>query len=524
MYLAVRHFRDLLEGRKFHIQTDHKPLIFAFKQRPEKSSPRQINYLSFISQFTTDIRYIKGEENNTADLLSRIETINSTDLYAELAEAQESDEELQQLLTGNPKHSMQLTMFTFPQVSKPIYCDVAYNRIRPFVTKGLRKSFFNATHGLSHPGRRASARLMAERFIWPNIRQDSVRFAKTCEPCQRTKVHRHTKTELKQYPTPDERFAFINIDVVGPFPPSEDQRYLLTIIDRYTRWPEAIPMPDMTAVSCAKALVSGWIARFGSPVQITSDQGRQFTSAIFTELCKLIGTNHTMTTAYHPQSNGIVERFHRTVKAAINCNDSTNWVRQLPLILLGLRATIKEDLGVSPAELVLGTSLRLPADLLAPSIGQCQQSEFAKEFRLTMQRMSPKQTSWHVHQHPFIHKDLKITPHVFVRNDSVKASIVPPYEGPFKVIERHAKFFILDMRGRNVKVSLDRLKPAYIENYENETNAQHLQQQSSSSTTVHQQMELPTSPTKAAQQPPQNIRVQAPRTRSGRRINIPSRY
>lgn len=120
----------------------------------------------------------------------------------------------------------------------------------------------------------------------------------------------------------------------------------------------------MTAPTVSKALLNGWISRFGVPLTITSDLGRQFESALFRQLLKLLGVRHLRTTPYHPQTNGVVERWHRTLKAAILCHDANQWTSYLPLILLGLRSTYKSDLGASPADLVYGESLRLPAEFL----------------------------------------------------------------------------------------------------------------------------------------------------------------
>lgn len=464
MYMAVKHFRDLIEGRVFHILTDHKPLVFAFKQRPEKASPRQINYLTYISQFTTDIRYIKGEENTTADMLSRvISVITNDDIYLKLSQEQQTDDELQNILAGNSSHSITLMPLTLPYCDRQIYCDTSHNRVRPFITKKLRATFLQSTHNLSHPGRTSTTRMMTERFIWPGIRKDCTNFAKNCISCQKSKVHRHTRSEFQSYLPTQERFTDINIDIIGPFPTSEGQKYLLTIIDRFTRWPEAIPMPDMTAISSAKALTSGWISRFGTPANLTSDQGGQFISQVFNELCKTFGIRHSMTSSYHPQSNGIIERFHRTLKSAICSGDSINWIQRLPIILLGLRSTIKEDIGATPAELVYGSTLRLPADFFTPSHKQHTQSEFVKQLRDTMSKLKPTQTSWHTQQKLFINKDLNSSTHAFVRNDSIKTSLTPPYNGPFRIITRHDKYYTLEIKGKSQKISIDRLKPAYFE-------------------------------------------------------------
>lgn len=145
------------------------------------------------------------------------------------------------------------------------------------------------------------------------MRKSIKHLTETCLACQRSKINRHTKTS----PTPNERFEHVNIDIVGPLPPSGNYVYALTMIDRFSRWPEAAPMTDQTAETVAKTFVETWVARYRCPAKITSDQGRQFESTLFNQLANTIGCTHLRTTSYHPQSNGIIERWHRTVNAAI---------------------------------------------------------------------------------------------------------------------------------------------------------------------------------------------------------------
>ena len=176
-------------------------------------------------------------------------------------------------------------------------------------------------------------------------------------------MQRHTITPLATFATPDVRFDRIHLDIVGPLPSSKGFMYLLTCIDRFTRWPEAIPIPDMTALTVAEAFVSGWVARFGVLSTVTTDRGRQFESALWENLMRLIGTKQIRTTSYHPISNGLIERFHRHLKAALKCQTTpNNWVSLLPMILLGIRTAVKEDLQCTTAELVYGTTLRLPGE------------------------------------------------------------------------------------------------------------------------------------------------------------------
>lgn len=288
-------------------------------------------------------------------------------------------------------------------------------------------------------------------------------YVRHCLICQKTKTIRHTKSPFQSYAAPNARFEHINIDIVGPFPLCDGLKYCLTMIDRFSKWIEVIPISDMTAVTIANEITKHWIARFGTPLRITSDQGRQFESEIFHELTKILGIQHLRTTGYHPQANGIIERLHRTLKAAIMAKGADRWPHKLPIILLALRSMYKEELNASPAEALYGQNLRLPGDLFESSAGT-PKTEFVKQLKNTMEDMQAAPTNWNVDKQPFIHKDLEKSSLVFVRNDKIKTTLIPPYEGPYEVFERNEKYFTIIVKGKNTKISIDRLKPAIYEN------------------------------------------------------------
>lgn len=462
-YKAVKYFRHMIEGREVCIYTDHKPLQFAFKQKLDKTTPRQARYLDLLGQFTTDIRYIPGKENIIADALSRVNAIHTTkDIdYSQLANSQANDAELKFFLEHDS--TLMISELEISGLDKKIFCDTSTGRVRPFLTESFRKTAFDLMHSISHPGAAKTIKMVSERFFWPNMKKDCRQWSKECISCQRGKIHRHNESPISSYNLPQQRFEHINMDIVGPLPPSKGYRYCLTCVDRFSRWIEAYPMEDMTTDTIAFTFYQNWISRFGVPKRITTDQGRQFESDLFRQLNQLLGIKHLRTTAYHPAANGLIERYHRCLKSAIKCYQTEKWVEVLPLILLGIRVSYKEDINASPAELVYGCTLRIPGEFFEDSsIGKrLSENEFLQKLRSTMQNLRPQQTANHAKRTPFIEGHLGTAAEVFVRTDAVRKPLQPPYEGPFKVVRRFDKFYKVNINGKHVNVSIDRLKAAF---------------------------------------------------------------
>ena len=174
---------------------------------------------------------------------------------------------------------------------------------------------------------------------------------------------------------------------------------------------------------------------------------------------------HIHTTAYHPIANGIIERFHRQLKASLKAkSDSNMWTDPLPIVLLGLRSSYKEDLQACTAELVYGTTLCLPGQCFDPHSRSSDgpTSELVRKLKQTMQSLKATPTKSHARP-TYVNKKLDSCTHVFVRQDHVQKPLDMPYKGPYRVLHRADKYFELDLDGRHDTVSLDRLKPAFID-------------------------------------------------------------
>jgi Integrase core domain len=260
---------------------------------------------------------------------------------------------------------------------------------------------------------------------------------------------------------PTRRFSHIHVDIVGPLPPSDGHTHLLTIVDRTTRWPEALPLQTTTTAACAAALFHGWIARFGMPDTITSDRGPQFSSQLWAELCQLLNIKHSMTTAYHPEANGMVERMHRRLKDALRARaTSGTWLQNLPWVLLGIRTAPREDSGVSAAEAVFGNTLAVPGEFLSTPE---QPEKFLEDLKVTMSGFKPTPTRHNISsrqrqsQQRELPPELRTARMVFVKNDGPKKPLAALYNGPFLVLDRNPQYFTLQLGEKvdQVAVSMD---------------------------------------------------------------------
>lgn len=222
----------------------------------------------------------------------------------------------------------------------------------------------------------------------------------------------------------------------------------------------------------------------------------------------------------------MVERFHRKLKSSLKARQTTpNWMDELPLVLLGIRASWKEDVDCSPADLVYGTSLHIPGEFLPPHSSQSTPpNEFLRHLQDTMQSALPMPLKHHGEHPMYKPNNLAVTGFVYVRHDAHRGPLQRPYKGPFKILDTGEKHFTLDINRRPDTVSIDRLKTAYG-----------IDSSLSNSSTPP----ASTSPSNKAPTPPKNIQVpsavkppttsedvQVPQyiSRYGRKIKTPPRY
>jgi transposase InsO family protein len=209
---------------------------------------------------------------------------------------------------------------------------------------------------------------IASQFFWPGASMDTRLFCQSCDICQRMSPKRVPPVQLVKMPIIDVPFSRVSMDIVGPLTPAtqEGHKYILTVIDWATGFPEAVPLKHTDSVSVAEALL-GIFSRVGIPREILSDQGTNFTSKLMGELHTLLGVKPLFSSIYHAQGNGRVERLHLTLKNSLRklCADKPRqWHRYLVATLFALRELPSNRSGFSPFELLYGRQVRGPISVL----------------------------------------------------------------------------------------------------------------------------------------------------------------
>lgn len=518
---AVEHFHPYLYGRKFVLRTDHASLSWLLNfKNPEGQVARWIQRLQ---EYDMEIRHRKGSSHGNADALSRrpcaenckhcskiearcepvIRQVSSTHQWTEesIRDSQVEDPEIRPIISfmesGDPKPTWQ-DIAPFSPTTKRYWnlwdslelrngvlyrrwedADGKSSRLQLLLPKSRVKEVLQELHSSAtggHFGVTKTLQKVRERFYWAGSRSDVEKWCRACDSCGARKgPQRRTRGRLQRYNVgaPFERIA---VDILGPLPRTDwGNKYMLVVMDYFSKWPEVYPVPDQATITVAEALVQNWVSRFGVPLLIHSDQGRNFTSATFKGMCDLLGMKKTQTTPLHPESDGMVERFNRTILNHLSIFVSQNqkdWDSKLPFFLLAYRSATHESTGFSPSQMLMGLDLRLPCDLLFGRVPDTPlspeeyverlQERLAKVHHIARERInvaSEKAKNRY---------DLKATAYDFKEGDSVwlwnpkrRKGLSPKlqtfWEGPYKVIKK-----INDVVVRIQKSSSSRWKTMHI--------------------------------------------------------------
>ena len=288
-------------------------------------------------------------------------------------------------------------------------------------------------------------------FYWPNMRQVIQEMCRKCDRCVvRKPPLKNNRAPLKQslVGEPMERNA---IDILGPLPRTrQGNRFVLVISDYFNKYAEAVALPDFEAETVAKAGVEQFICRFGTPRQLHSDRATNFESKVFQNVCKLLNIHKTPTTSRNPQSDGMVERFNRTLATMLTmyCESKQNiWDEHLPYVMLAYRSSVHDSTGFSPNMMMLGREVVLPLQATwGGAFGDHRR--LCKSLAGTSPRCSPRgqetppvecpvstKSVWNVAQRQFNVGDAVWYHNTSVRKGRIK-KLTNPWKGPYIVIKQ----------------------------------------------------------------------------------------
>ena len=504
---AVKHFHHYLCGVSVRVRTDHSSLTWLRSfHRVEGQLAR---WMETLALYDLEIIHRPGRIHGNADALSRkicgrqcpfcrglgqgrikAEVVNVNDRdtkEVEVAATEIKVESLDWKAEQEKDETLQIVKTWLTSGKRPGWDEVSgsnrllkalWNQFESLVvTKGVItrkaclldgseiyqvvvpissiKNVLELTHGGQfHLGIVRAWDFVKARFYWPGWRSDVETHIHSCLKCLQT-VGPPTRQRqvLKSFPSgyPWQRIA---IDFYGPLPRSEQgERFVLVIMDYFSKWVECFPTINMEAETVARVLIKEVFSRYGIPLEIHSDQGRSFENEVMRQLCDVLGILKTRTTPYRPQSDGMVERFMRTLKEYMTkllVGSQANWVETLPWILLALRATKQTVTGFSPALVFLGREIRIPVDLIlgqpeskiVPINGYLQATKECLErvYNLIRHRISKSQETFRYEGRAPKIKELRVGEKVLVFDPSRRKGRSPKlcgkWKGPGEVLNK----------------------------------------------------------------------------------------
>ncbi|XP_073681655.1 uncharacterized protein [Garra rufa] len=305
-----------------------------------------------------------------------------------------------------------------------------------------------------HLGQENTVRRIRDRFHWPGLDGEVKRFCQACPTCQRTSPRKPPPSPLIPLPIIDVPFERIGMDLVGPLPKSaRGHEHILVVVDYATRYPEAVPLRKATAKNIAQELFQ-LFSRVGIPSEILTDQGTPFMSRLMADLCRLLRVKQLRTTVYHPQTDGLVERFNQTLKQMlrrVTAEDRRDWDLMLPYVLFGVREVPQASTGFTPFELLFGRQPRGLLDVAKEAWEQQQPArhrsvvEHVQQMREKIDRVMPlvREHLAKAQQAQQRHYGRTAQPREFQPGDRVMVLVptaackfLATWQGPYTVIER----------------------------------------------------------------------------------------
>ena len=327
----IKYFRPYLWGKEFTVETDHNALKWLDSVKNDYS--RLTRWSIWLAQYKYTIRHRPGKLHINADAMTRPPIIATIELEIEekydIGNLQKQDPTIEGILNLFKKNltdgilrtnSGEEFQFINGCLHRIWYPHGRRQREKPLiqlvVPRTMQTDILEAAHDdkmAGHLGQERTYERIRQRFWWIGMWTKVKEWVQSCEECQRRKNPKHNKTGklIPIYVTrPWEKIA---IDIIGPLPRSnKGNLYILTIIDYFTKWPEAFPMNNKSAETVARIIVKEVFTRHGTPEHIITDRGTQFMGQLFEKISELLETKHHKTTAYHPQSDGLVERLNQT--------------------------------------------------------------------------------------------------------------------------------------------------------------------------------------------------------------------
>lgn len=418
MVTFTKHFKHYLLGKEFVLRTDHNSLRWLHNfQGLEGQLAR---WLEQLASFQYKIVHRPGRVHANADALSGLpaflpaslptltegETAEGPVVQAicavqrigaavppgqevedELAAAQKEDAELQQViaLKGGEKDCLgppdelqrfapvwaQLQVQGARLVRLPPVNSDAAKQVQVVLPKALVPNVLKQLHNSVTAGHLGVQKLQAkvkDRFYWPGWFGDVKRWCQECVECGSRKTTGQKLCAPMQPTVTSRPYERVALDILGPLPETPDRnKYILVIGDYFSKWTEAFPLPNQEAQTVAKVLVEQWVCRLGAPRTIHTDQGRNFESNQFKEVCQMLNIHKTRTLPYHPQLDEMVERFNRTLLSMLSLfveENQTNWDALLPYVMLAYRSSVHSSTGFTPYKVVFRQEIVLPVDVM----------------------------------------------------------------------------------------------------------------------------------------------------------------